>query len=483
MPKLFLRVLNLKYIVMKKLFVLVFAFLFLSSLKAQTDLTGDWSGAISIQGVELGIVAHFKTEGGFVSGTIDISEQRAYGLVLSNIVNAYPSVSFTLDIPNGAAKFKGSIDGDAISGDFSQAGIEGKFNLTRGFKKEVEVVEKKNFKEEEVTFKNGDITFAGTLSIPPKSGKHPAVVMITGSGPQDRDESVAGFKIFKVIANYLTTNGIAVLRYDDRGVGKSTGKPVNESTTEEFSTDVMAAMDFLKTRDDINPKQIGLFGHSEGGIVAPIVAAKRDDAAFIVCMAGPSVNGAEIILEQTKLIMIANGEDKEKVESDVADSRSVLNLFLNGASDDEIKGAIRKLTVEEYDNMSADEKEKNANKENWVEKSVNTNFSVLSSPWMRYFLKYDPVPALEKTRCPALMYFGGLDLQVPVKQNEGPMRAALMKAGNKDFEIKTFDKANHLFQEAGTGSPNEYGKLKKEFVSGFLEYVVGWVTKRVTVVR
>jgi dienelactone hydrolase len=431
--------------------------------------------------VELGMVVHFKAESGAYSGTIDIPEQSAFGLKLSNVVYNDPGISFELEIPNRTAKFKGSVSVDSITGDFSQAGLEGKFALARGLKKEE--VEQKNFKEEEVTFKNADITFAGTLSLPQKKGKHPAIVMITGSGPQDRDEAVAGFKIFKVIANYLTTNGIAVLRCDDRGVGKSKGKSVNESTSEEFSTDVIEAINFLKTRDDINPEQIGLFGHSEGGMIAPMVASKDKDAAFIVCMAGPSVSGADIIIEQTKLIMLANGEDKDMVEKDAASTRVVFNLFLNSASDDEIKDAIRKLKVEEYDNMSADEKEKNADKDKWVEKSVNTNFSVLSSPWMRYFLKYDPVTALEKTTCPALMLFGGMDLQVSVKQNESPMREALTKAGNKDFEIKTFDKANHLFQEATTGSPNEYSNLKKGFVDGFLEYILNWISKRVTVVK
>ncbi|MEI7484107.1 MAG: alpha/beta fold hydrolase [Ignavibacteriota bacterium] len=468
---------------MKKLFVLVFAFLFISSLKAQTDLPGDWSGAISIMGVELGMLVHFKAEGETYSATIDIPEQGAKGLKLSNVVYSVPVISFELEIPEKTAKFKGAVDNDSITGDFKQAGLEGKFYLTKGLKKEVEVVEKKNFNEEEVTFKNGDISFAGTLSLPLKKGKHPAVVMITGSGPQNRDENVAGFKIFKVIADYLTTNGVAVLRYDDRGVGGSKGKNVDESTTEEFSTDVMAAMDFLKRREDINPGQIGLIGHSEGGIVAPMVAAKNNDVAFIVCVAGPSVTGAEIIAEQTKLILLANGGDKEKVERGVADSKFVLNMFVKGASDNEIKDAIRKVKNEEYDKLSEDEKGKITDRNKWVEDDITTNFNAFNSPWMRYFLKFDPVTVLEKTKCPALMYFGGLDLQVPVSQNEGPTRVALIKAGNKDFEIKVFDKANHLFQEAGNGSPMEYGKLKKSFVDGFLEFTSNWILKRVTVVK
>jgi len=472
---------ELNYIVMKKSILLFFAFLSFASLNAQTDISGDWSGAIVIKGIGLEINTHFKKDSSKYTGTIDIPEQRAFALPLSKIVYKVPSVSFDLEVPNGTAKFKGKQNGDSISGEFSQASMDGSFNLTRGLKKEE--ADEKIFKEEEVTFKNGDITFAGTLSIPPKSGKHPAVVMITGSGPQNRDESVAGFKIFKVIADYLTTNGIAVLRYDDRGVGKSTGKSVNESTSEEFSTDVIEAIKFLKSRGDINPKQIGLFGHSEGGLIAPMVAAKSDDVAFIVCMAGPSVNGAEIIMEQTKLIMLANGVDKEKVEKDEADSKAVLNLFLNGSSDDEIKDAIRKVKLDEYDKLSLEQKVKITDKNKWIEDDVKANFLTFNSPWMRYFLKFEPATALEKTVCPSLMLFGSLDLQVPVKQNEGPMREALTKAGNKDFEIKTFEKANHLFQEAITGSPSEYSTLKKSFVDGFLEYILTWIGKRVTVVK
>jgi len=466
---------------MRKLFLLVVVFLFGAALNAQTDIGGDWSGAISISGVELGIVTHFKNDAGVYSGTIDIPEQSAMGLPLSKIDYSFPKLKFELEVPNSAAKFDGEFKDEVISGEFTQAGLKGAFTLTKGLKKEV--VEEKNFKEEEVTFKNGDITFAGTLSIPPKSGKHPAVVMITGSGPQNRDESVAGFKIFKVIADYLTTNGIAVLRYDDRGVGKSTGKSVNESTSEEFSTDVIEAIKFLKGRSDINEKQIGLIGHSEGGLIAPMVAAKTDDVAFVAAMGGPAVNGAEIIIEQSKLIMLVNGTDKEKVEKDMVDTRVVFDMFLNGVSDEEIKGEMRKQKLVEFEKLSEDEKAKIADKDKWVEDDVDNVFNVFSSPWMRYFLKYEPVPALEKMKCPALMLFGELDLQVPPKQSEGAMRDAFVRGGNKDFEIKVIPKANHLFQEATTGSPMEYGTLKKGFVDGFLDYMVSWIVKRVTVVK
>jgi hypothetical protein len=218
-------------------------------------------------------------------------------------------------------------------------------------------------------------------------------------------------------------------------------------------------------------------------LAAEMVAALRVDVDFFVSVAGTGVNGMEIILEQTKLIMLANGEDAAKVERDVADGRIVMGMIVNGAGDDEIKGVIRKMKIGEYEKMDSVEKSLIEDKDKWVEDDVKNVFAAFSSTWMKFFLKFDPVTVLEKTRCPALMLFGGLDLQVPVGQNEGPVREALTKAGNKDFEIKTFEKANHLFQDAGNGSPNEYTKLKKEFVGGFLEYVLGWIGKRVTVVR
>jgi fermentation-respiration switch protein FrsA (DUF1100 family) len=160
-----------------------------------------------------------------------------------------------------------------------------------------------------------------------------------------------------------------------------------------------------------------------------------------------------------------------------------MGMIVNGAGDDEVKGVIRKMKVGEYEKMDSVGKSLIDDKDKWVEDDVKNIFAAFNSTWMKFFLKFEPVTVLEKTRCPALMLFGVLDLQVPVGQNEGPMRAALMKAGNKDFEIKTFEKANHLFQDAGNGSPNEYMTLKKEFVSGFLDYVLGWIGKRVTVVR
>ena len=470
---------------MKKLFLIVpILILFLhTTVHAQKDIKGDWNGYIDLTTSKLEIIVKFTHDDTGYNGSIDIPDQSAYGLKLSKIVYNAPDISFVLEVPNAPANFKGIHLGDSISGEFLQAGFKGTFYLSSKPREEDKEKSDASFKEEEVKFSNGDITFAGTLTLPLKEGKHPAAILITGSGPQNRDENILGFKIFKIIAEHLSANGIAVLRYDDRGVAESTGKSVDESTSEEFAEDVSAAMEFLKRRSDINAEQIGLIGHSEGGIVAPLTASKRTDVAYIVSIAGTGVNGAEIILEQTKLISLANGEDSARVNKDYDETKVALYMIVNGASGEELKSLIKKSAEEQFDNLSETEKSKITDKSEWVNEKTDNAYKTLTSTWMKYFLKHDPAETWKKITCPVLALFGGLDLQVSVLQNEEPVRLALTEAGNKDFEIKVFPKANHLFQEAKTGSTSEYSVLKKEFIDGFLDYILDWISKRVTVIN
>ena len=467
---------------MKKLFLIVpILILFLhTTVHAQKDIKGDWNGYIDLTTSKLEIIVKFTHDDTGYNGSIDIPAQSAYGLKLSKVVYNAPDISFVLEVPNAPANFKGIHLGDSISGEFLQASFKGTFYLSSKPREEDKEKSDASFKEEEVKFSNGDITFAGTLTLPLKEGKHPAAILITGSGPQNRDENILGFKIFKIIAEHLSANGIAVLRYDDRGVAESTGKSVDESTSEEFAEDVSAAMEFLKRRSDINAEQIGLIGHSEGGIVAPLTASKRTDVAYIVSIAGTGVNGAEIILEQTKLISLANGEDSARVNKDYDETKVALYMIVNGASGEELKSLIKKSAEEQFDNLGETEKSKITNKTEWVKEKTDNAIETLTSTWMKYFLKHNPAETWKKVTCPVLALFGGLDLQVSVLQNEGPVRQALTEAGNKDFEIKVFPKANHLFQEAKTGSTTEYDVLNKEFIEGFLDYILNWLSKRVT---
>ncbi len=460
-----------------KFIKIIFTVFILSSLTFGQNLERKWEGKISLNNFDFDIIVNFiKHDTGFI-GTIDIIQQGAKDLELKNIEYNYPEIKFELPAPYSTAYFNGVFkEEELIEGEFIQAGFKGTFTLTPYIEKP-EVRENLPYKEEEITFTNGNNIFSGTLTIPENTGRHPAVVLITGSGPQNRDEEILGFKIFGIIADHLTRNGIAVLRYDDRNVGKSKGTPIDSSTTEDFADDVIEAVKFLQKRNDINPQQIGLLGHSEGGIVAPLAAMKFPDISFIILMAGTGVNGKEILIEQTRAIMKANGESEEEINEAIDFLKKIFTALKAGDGFDEIEMTIKKQIEEMYEKMSEEQKATIKDKDEYIETMAKVRLNPFKTCWMNYFLDYEPSTALEKVKCPTLVLFGELDLQVLKWQNEKPIKDALDKSGNKNYEIKTFEKANHLFQEAITGSPNEYGTLKKEFVPGFLEYITNWILK------
>lgn len=436
-------------------------------------------------GGELGIFVKFNTQPDSLHATIDIPQQGAKDLKLIHVLNSSSKVYFELPAGQSLAVFDGFISNDSIKGIFTQSGLSGSFYLIRG--EEQDDVTKDNevlpYKEEEVTFTNGDINFSGTLTIPESPGRHPAVVMITGSGSHDRNEDLLGFKIFKIIADQLTRNGIAVLRYDDRGVGKSTGNSKMQFTTEDFAGDVHEAVKYLKTRSDINPEQIGLCGHSEGGIIAPLAASKSDDIAFIVLMAGTGVKGIDILKEQSKLIMLANGATDEDVKENNKILDKTYEAITTGKGWEIVDSLTRIQALTSYDEMSEEQKKTIKDKDEFINNNVKMHSVQSNVPWMKFFVQYDPAPALEKVKCPVLMLYGEKDLQVPPAQNEEPMKNALNKGGNRDFTQVLIPSANHLFQTATTGSPEEYGKLPKEFAPGFLDTMTNWILKHVTVVK
>ncbi len=458
-------------------FALVIFFTACSQLSAQQEFAGRWEGAITITGIELQIFVTFAPEGNSLSGKIDIPPQGAMGLSLTNIKVTTPKIHFELPAGPGVAIFDGELKEGNIKGNFLQAGAKGTFALTltpQTPKKEEPVP----YNQEEVTFYNGEIKLAGTLTVPSGHGPYPAVVMITGSGPQNRDEELFGFKPFKIIADHYTRHGIAVLRYDDRGVGGSTGN-INESTSEDFAGDVLQAVKYLQGRSEINSKSIGLCGHSEGGLIAPMVASRTNDIAFIIMIAGPGAGGQEILTEQLRLIMRANGISESGIEEEVVLQKKVLTGIVLHAPASEMKEDIRKLARKEIESMPEDQRKAVGNIDQYVEKVADAQLPAMQGRWFRFFVTYDPVPALEKVHCPVLALFGERDLQIPPDLNKPKIEAALHRAGNNDVTVKIFSKANHLFQSAETGSPTEYGSLKKEFVPEFLNTMTEWILKRV----
>jgi len=338
------------------------------------------------------------------------------------------------------------------------------------------------YKEEEIVFYNGDIKLVGTLTLPKNKGRHPAIVMITGSGPLNRDEELFEFKSFEIIADHFTRHGIATLRYDSRGVGASTGN-VFLSTLPDFSNDVMAAVHYLTNRSEINIKQIGLCGHSEGGIIAPFCASNSDDVAFIILISGVGQSGEKSFFTQNKLIMRADKVSEDKINEVLNLQKKMISQILEGDKETEIESILIDITKKSMNIERSDWNTDKQDLDNTILNQVTCQLTTYNSPWFNYFLNYDPKPKLEKVKCPVLMLFGELDLQVPYQLNKEIMVDALRKSGNKDYTVKVFPKANHLFQYAQTGSPTEYSKLEKKFVSGFLKFMSKWILKHVEIVN
>lgn len=321
----------------------------------------------------------------------------------------------------------------------------------------------------EVTFENGDanIILSGTLTTPKTKGPFAAVVLITGSGPQDRDESIMDHKPFLVLADHLTKAGIAVLRYDERGIGKSTGK-FSGATSEVLSKDVEAAIDYLKTRTEIDKKRIGLVGHSEGGYIAPMIAVRRDDVAFVVMLAGPGVPGDQIVLNQSKKIARAAGSS----ESDLDLARrfqEVLFDAIRSAGDKDVAKEMTKRIDAFVATLSDEERESQI--------IVNSKDAVsrMTDPWFLFFLTYDPRPALKTIECPVLVLNGGKDLQVDPQLNLPEIRKALESGGHKKFEIHELADLNHLFQTCKTGLPAEYRQIEETFSPIALSMISKWI--------
>jgi len=318
------------------------------------------------------------------------------------------------------------------------------------------------YRDQEVTFENRvqSVTLAATLTIPQGDGPFPAVLLITGSGPQDRDETLLGHKPFLVLADYLTRHGIAVLRADDRGTGKSTGVFGN-ATTADFATDVEAGFSYLKTRTEVDPHKIGLVGHSEGGVIAPMVAARNKDVAYIVMMAGTGVSGDQVLVAQGEAIELANGKDPAEAAKDAAKKKEMIALV---------------ETEKDPDNLEKELKEKMTG--DIPEPQIGTAIQQLTSPWFRYFMTYDPAIALRKVTCPVLAINGSLDKQVLPKQNLPAIRQALQESGNKHVEIDELPGLNHLFQTAKTGSTAEYAQIEETMSPVALEKISTWILKQ-----
>ena len=440
--------------------------------KDAPDYLGHWEGDIVIPGGKLGVLVDLKYSDGYWSGSIDIPMQGAKGLVLNGFeILEDGGIKFSIaDVP-GNPTFNGAIADGTLKGSFVQAGAEMSFELKRGeappAKRPQTPKAPYPYLEEEVTFENGDVTLAGTLTVPEGDGPFPAVALVSGSGPQDRNEEIFEHKPFMVLADHLTRAGIAVLRYDDRGTGESSGM-FGTATSEIFMTDALAAIRFLSEDGRIHKKKIGIAGHSEGGLIAPMAAARSKDVAFIVIMAGPGVPGKEILVRQVGLMTKAAGVDDETIASIQSVQQKALDLVTADADMDTIRAQIKKL-VETQMGEGAD----------GLEQTVDKSMAELTSPWFRYFLGYDPRPDLRKLKkIPVLALNGEKDLQVDPKQNLPEIEKALKKAKNKDVTIVELPSLNHLFQTADSGAVSEYYTIEETMSPAALDLIRDWIVER-----
>jgi len=340
---------------------------------------------------------------------------------------------------------------------------------------------RERFLATDVTFSHGDITLAGTLTVPHGAGPHPALVLITGSGPQDRDSAIPevgpGYRPFKWIAEYLGERGIAVLRHDDRGVGASTGDFAS-ATTADFADDAEAAVSYLLSRPDIDPDRVGLLGHSEGAMVAAMVAARNNDVAFAVSMAGVAVDGYELFVRQVELIALAGGLGAERATEAASEQRAVLDL-VRGRDWEALEARLTEINREQLAGLPPEQKEALGDPEQLVQAMVAQQMSTFRSDWYQFFLDYDPGEDWAQVTIPVLAIFAELDVQVDAEQNTEAFERAMAQAGNDDFTAVVLSGANHLFQPAETGGHWEYPTLPQEFVPAFLPTLSDWLLERV----
>ncbi len=469
---------------MRNLIYRLLIFLSIMALPAfgqgNSSIEGNWLGTLDINGMKVRIILKVsKAADGTLTAKFDSPDQGATDLPTDAVTQKEKAVGFS------AAKFgisyEGTLDekGDEIAGTFKQ----GAGALPLVFKRTGEIEKPKRpqmpqkpfpYNEEEVSYKNlkDNVKLAGTLTLPRDGARFPAVILITGSGSQDRDETIYGHKPFLVLADYLTRRGIAVLRVDDRGIGGSDPGSLS-ATSENFAEDVLAGIEFLKARKEIDGKKIGLIGHSEGGMIAPMVAARSKDVAFIVLMAGLGQTGEDVIYTQTALLQKAEGASEFVTGETIKALKSAFAILKTEPDNKLVAGHINDALVKQKSGF--DEQQQKAFAP--VEAKIRSQIPIYVSGWFRYFVTFDPRASLAKVKVPVLALNGENDLQVASKENLDLIAAGLKAGRNKDVTVTSFPKLNHLFQTSQTGSLTEYEKIEETISPQVLETISNWVLK------
>ncbi|MDH4038439.1 MAG: lysophospholipase [Candidatus Krumholzibacteria bacterium] len=456
---------------------------FVSFMIASLVVVGDpagvttWSGTLHTGGVNLRMTLHLNGTADGWSGTLDSPDQGAYGVPLGEITVVDGEIRFT--VPSAQGTFVGRLDSTTttMTGTWSQSGFALPLELVRTDESSPPTADRPQtpgppfeYRTEDVSFAGGSpgVMIAGTLAIPAAHEPCPAVVLLSGSGPQDRDATMFGHKPFLVLADYLVRQGIAVLRTDDRGVAGSTGN-FGAATTGDFARDAVSAVKYLRARPDVMVACIGLVGHSEGSVVATLAANElQEDVAFVVMLAGIGVPIDELLIEQARLLMGVQGASAAQVE---ANSRVQRIMFQVARSESDSAAAAREIRAR-CEPLLADLGESDRSV---IAAAISPSIESVTSPWFRYLLSYDPGAALGSVRVPVLVLAGERDLQVPPNQNVRAIELALQAGGNHAVETTVFPGLNHQFQTATTGSISEYGMIKETMAPIVLDKIADWI--------
>ena len=446
------------------------------------QLIDSWEGVLAVGAVELGLVLVVEQgSGAFLTGHMVSPDQSPAKYPIGRVDYAGErSVLIHVGSIGTTFAVSPSVDGSTLEGEFRQGGqvFEIALESVAEPTKRPRPQEPKGpfpYEIEEVEYENptGGVTLAGTLTLPKGEGPFPAAILITGSGGQDRNEEIFEHKPFWVIADHLTRAGIAVLRVDDRGIGGSSrGEASVAATSFDFAGDVGAGMDFLQRHARIAPDKIGLIGHSEGGIIAPIVATQRDDVAFAVLLAGTGVRGDYLLVMQNEAIMRASGIDEGTTSAALESQKNLFAIVSDATlSSQEMEQALTQAIQKDEEFMAASAEEQ--------EQGLKVALAQLANPWMVAFIRHDPATVLRKVNCPVLALNGELDLQVPSKANLDAIAKALKVAENADYTTRAFPGLNHLFQHCETGLITEYGEIEETFSVEVLEVMSAWIRLRV----
>jgi pimeloyl-ACP methyl ester carboxylesterase len=442
------------------------------------SVAGIWLGELTVGPQKLRLVLHLEqTDNGQWQATLDSPDQNAMGLPLNRVALTPDTLSFAHDGSGMAFSGRISENGLQVVGEFKQGAAKLPLTLNKTDKaptvarKPQEPLPPFPYGSQDVRFENAKakIGLAGTLTLPKAAGPHPAVILINGSGQQDRDCTLFGHKPFLLLADTLTRRGFAVLRCDDRGIGGSGGDPA-VSTTADFADDIDAALAYLQTRPEIDAKRISLIGHSEGGLIGTMVAARNPAVAALVLLAGPGLPGDDIVISQGRALMKAAGASP--AESD-ASTKMQRDLFAIVKQEDDPAMRRAKLSALLHAVMAKEGRSEDPK----AAAAVEGQLRALTSPWYRHFLTFDPRPELARVRVPVLALNGESDMQVAAKDNLEAIAKAVRSNGNADVTTTALPQLNHLFQTAKTGLPSEYGQLDETMAPAVLQTIGDWLAK------